>query len=352
MKSNKSDFSKVLSKEKIKGIPLYCTGYPEQQFLENYVNLYNLKLNNENYILEGKNYYIIKQMGFDAISIWDFRRNRGGYPLSNQLRVDAWGRVYKENWYMWDGVFKDEPIIANWKHLRVPSKNKMKKVKEFLQKNEHNLDYVFSLPGLFEKTWQSMGMRHFAKCLKSGSNFIEIVANFFSTYLKKLIQLLQNAGGQIFIVADDCGYKNREFIPKKTWQKIFFNKYQEIIKIVHNQNQKIIIHSDGYISDMLEIFIDLGFDAVQSLEPNSGVDIFSLFKEYKNKICFIGNLDMSLLTFGTPKQVEDYINKLIMKSRESMSPLIISPTQQINSKVNPHNIRMMIETTKKFEFHI
>ena len=352
MKSEKNDFLKALSKEPVSRIPLYCTGYPEQQFINNYVNLYNLKLNNKKFVLDRQNYNIIKQIGFDAISLWDFRRGKGGYPLSNQLRVDAWGRIYKENWYMWDGVFKDEQIVANWKHLKLPSKSKIASLMVFLQKNEPKLDLVLSLPGLFEKTWQSMGLKYFAKCLKYNFSFIEKIADFFSEYVKKLTLLLQNAGAKIFLVADDCGYKNREFIQNEIWQKIFFSKYQEIIKMIHEKNQKIIIHSDGYISDMMEIFIDLGFDAIQSLEPNAGVDIFSLFKEFKNEICFIGNLDISLLSFGTPQQVEKYVTKLIKKSRETMSPLIISPTQQINSKVNPKNIKTMIETTKKYQLNI
>lgn len=346
MKSEKNDFLKALSKEPVSRIPLYCTGYPEQQFINNYVNLYNLKLNNKKFVIGRQNYNIIKQLGFDAISLWDFRRGKGGYPLSNQLRVDGWGRIYKENWYMWDGVFKNEQIVANWKHLKLPSKSKIATLMDFLQKNKTKLDLVLSLPGLFEKTWQSMGLKYFAKCLKFNFSFIKKIADFFSEYVKKLTLLLQNAGAKIFLVADDCGYKNREFIPNEIWQKIFFSKYQEIIKMIHEKNQKIIIHSDGYISDMMEIFIDLGFDAIQSLEPNAGVDIFSLFKEFKNEICFIGNLDISLLSFGTPQQVEKYVTKLIKKSRETMSPLIISPTQQINSKVNPKNIKTMIETTK------
>ena len=352
MKSEKNDFLKALSKEPVSRIPLYCTGYPEQQFINNYVNLYNLKLNNRKFVLDRQNYNIIKQMGFDAISLWNFRRGKGGYPLSNQLRVDPWGRIYKENWYMWDGVFKDEQIVTNWKHLKLPSKSKIATLMDFLQKNETKLDLVFSLPGLFEKTWQSMGFKYFAKCLKLNLNLIEEIVNFFAQYLKELIHLLQHAGAIIFLIADDCGYKKREFIPKEIWRKIFFSKYQEIIKVIHERDQKIIIHSDGYISNMMEIFIDLGFDAVQSLEPNAGVDIFSLFKRFQNEICFIGNLDISLLSFGTPQQVEKYVTKLIKKSRETMSPLIISPTQQINSKVNPKNIKTMIETTKKYQLNI
>ena len=349
MTIDKTDFARVLSKENINTIPLYCTGYPEQEFIQNYLTLYNHNLKNDRFLLDQQDYNIIKQMGFDAISLWNFRRGKGGYLLSDQLKVDGWGRIYRGNWYTWEGVFKDEITIREWKHLTLPSEEKVKELQQFLRKVDRCLEFVLSLPGLFEKTWQSMGFKFFAKCLKSNINLIKSISNFFLDYVKKLITILQNVGVKFFIIADDIGYKKREFIPKKIWNLIFFESYKEIISMIHKKNQKVILHSDGYISNMVDLFIEVGFDAIQSLEPNSGVDIFTLFKKFGNKICFIGNLDISLLTFGTPLQVKTYVRKLIKKSREFSSPLIISPTQQINSKVNPKNIKSMIETTKKYE---
>ena len=348
-----TNFARVLSKEYVNTIPLYCTGYPEKEFIQNYLKLYDIKkVKIENLILDQQDYNIIQQMGFDAISLWNYRRGKGGYPLSDQLRVDGWGRIYKEEWYTWEGIFKDEEIIKQWNHLNFPPKEKLKELELFLKNVHDNLDIVLSLPGLFEKTWQSMGFKFFAKSLQSNINLIVKISNFFLEYVKKLVKILQSIGVRFFIVADDVGYKNREFIPKQIWKRLFFKSYQELIHMIHKENQKVILHSDGYISDMIDLFIELGFDAVQSLEPNSGVNIFKLFQKFENKICFIGNLDITLLSFGTPFQVKSYVKKLIKKAKEFRSPLIISPTQQINSKVNPKNVKIMIDTVKEFNSSI
>ena len=191
-----------------------------------------------------------------------------------------------------------------------------------------------------------MGFIYFSKCLRKNYTLIDTIISFFSNYLKKLIDIIQKTGVNIFLIADDCGYKKRSFISKEVWQKLFFDPYKEIINKIHSNNQIVIIHSDGYICDLIDVFINLEFDAVQSLEPNSGVDIFSLFKKFRNQICFIGNLDISLLSFGTPSQVKQSVEKLIKKSRKYRSPFILSPTQQINSKCNPVNIKVMSETIK------
>ena len=178
---------------------------------------------------------------------------------------------------------------------------------------------------------------------------METVVSFFSDYIHKLIKELQSTGVKTFLIADDYGYKNSTFISKEIWLHLFFEKYKKIIKIIQKKKQNIIIHSDGYISEKIGIFIDLEFDGVQSLEPNSGVDIFALFKKFKNQICFIGNLDISLLSFGTSQQVRNYIIKLKKTAKKYSCYLVISPTQQINQKCNPKNINAMIETTKIFK---
>ncbi|MFX0142475.1 MAG: uroporphyrinogen decarboxylase family protein [Candidatus Hodarchaeota archaeon] len=350
MHEHQTDFIKALSKEFTSRIPLYCTGYPELEFINQYVDQYNLKTNKVDLILNNKNYSIIEQIGFDAISLWDFRRGEGGYKLDAERRVDGWGRIYKGDWYLWDGVFRNEKIIQNWKYLNLPPHENLNMLKGFLKRSNISLEYVFSLPGIFEKTWQSMSFNYFAKCLKRNNlNFIKDVAQFFTDYVKKLIKLLQATNAKIFLVADDFGYKNRTFISKELWKKLFYKSYSEIINLIHQKNQKVIIHSDGYISDMIGNFIDLGFDGVQSLEPNAGVDIFSLFKKFRNKICFIGNLDISLLSFGTPQEVKTYTIKLITKAKENNCSLVVSPSQQINKKCNPININTMIEMTKIFK---
>ena len=350
MEAEKSNFLKTLSKEATESVPLHCTGFPEEVFMEKYIETYNLEPENDkNFILNNKDYTIIKLMGFDAISLWEYRKRKGeAYKLNNNTYVDSWGRIYRNNWYSWDGVLKDESVLEAWKYLALPPKESIEKLRNFIHNiKKKELDIVLSLPGLFEKTWQSLGFICFSKCVRRNDyEFVEKIIDFFSFYVKNLICTLQEAGATNFLVADDCGYKNRTFISDKIWRRLFFDAYKDIVEIIHNRNQKIIIHSDGYITKMIQTFIDLGFDAIQSLEPKSGVDIFYLFKMFKNNICFIGNLDISDLTFQTPQQIKLYVEKIISEAKKCKTPLIISPTQQIQAHIKPENIKMMIESTK------
>ncbi len=343
------NFIRVLSGELTNNIPLYCTGYPRSEFMNNFKTRYTLNHTNKNLNLNNNDYELIYNMGFDAISLWDFRRGKGGYNINDQMRVDGWGRLIKNDWYFWDGMFKNKAVIDSWNHLNLPSKKSIRSLSTFILRAKENLIPVLSLPGLFEKTWQSMGFVYFAKMLKKDIEFVKYVIEFFAKYIEKLISQLLNAEACIFLIADDCGYKNRTFIPTDIWDNLFFTPYSKIVNDIHSNKGMVIIHSDGYITDLIRSFIGIGFDAIQSLEPSAGVNIFELFKHYSNEVCFVGNLDMSLLAFGSQSDVKTYVEKLIEVSRKSHTPLIVSPTQQLDKTISPLNIKMMIDTTINFK---
>ncbi|MBD3254734.1 MAG: hypothetical protein GF383_06555 [Candidatus Lokiarchaeota archaeon] len=348
MRKEKNSFLKALSNESYEIVPLYCTGFHEIGFITNYLATYSLDYDNKNdLILFGKNYNIIRSMGFDAVSLWDFRRSKGGYMLNDDLKVDPWGRIFRNRWYQNEGVLKNETTLNNWTHLKPPSEVKMKNLKKFLEASKSSLVPVLSLPGLFEKSWQCMGFVQFAKSLKQELSFLRRVIKFFFDYTIELLDLLQKTGARVFLIADDIGYKHRAFIPKTLWESYFFKKYCDIVNFIHKKRGKVIFHSDGYICDYMDTIISLNFDAVQSLEPKAGVNIFKLFKQYQDQICFIGNLDISDLIFKTPRYITNYVYKLMKNAKISKSRLVVSPTQQINKKVKPSTVKAMIKTVKR-----
>lgn len=63
-----------------------------------------------------------------------------------------------------------------------------------------------------------------------------------------------------------------------------------------------------------------------------------------------GNLSNTLLSYGTPQKVKKYIVKLISKSRQTNTLLVISPTQQIDSAFKPKNIKKRLRQPKIFRF--
>ena len=102
----------------------------------------------------------------------------------------------------------------------------------------------------------------------------------------------------------------------------------------------MIFHSDGYLMDALPDIVDCGFDAIQSLQPSAGMDIAKVKKEYGDKLCLIGNVDLNyLLPFGTPEEVEKEVKDLAEKA--GPSGFILSTCNILTDAVKVENAKAM-----------
>ena len=71
-----------------------------------------------------------------------------------------------------------------------------------------------------------------------------------------------------------------------------------------------LFHSDGDVTELLDDFVELGIRAIQPVEP-AAMDIREEKRRYGTRLCLCGNVDMDLLSRGTPRQVDETVRGLI-----------------------------------------
>lgn len=66
----------------------------------------------------------------------------------------------------------------------------------------------------------------------------------------------------------------------------------------------VIIHCDGNVYSLLDDMVDSGADGWHVIEPQAGMDVGLVKERYGDRICLLGNIDVShTLPFGTPESV-------------------------------------------------
>ncbi|MHA1668989.1 MAG: uroporphyrinogen decarboxylase family protein [Promethearchaeota archaeon] len=109
-----------------------------------------------------------------------------------------------------------------------------------------------------------------------------------------------------------------------------------------------MFHSDGYTEPYFEGLIEAGFSGVESLEPMSGMNLKHLKETYGDKLCLIGNIDVSqLLPYGTKDEVVNAVKKCI-KDAAPGGGYILSAYTDITNSCKVENVLTMISSTKKF----
>lgn len=135
----------------------------------------------------------------------------------------------------------------------------------------------------------------------------EVVKAATAYYLRQ-----QNLADEAFIHPDsdgilwgaDFAYKSGPFISPAMFKEFFLEPNKARTKNIHEKfSKKVMKHCCGNNNLLLDYFIEIGYDAYQSIQPTANMDICKLKKSYGDKITLWGGVALEHLVSGTPEQV-------------------------------------------------
>jgi hypothetical protein len=104
---------------------------------------------------------------------------------------------------------------------------------------------------------------------------IDLLADMNVALIEKYAE---NSVDAIFL-CDDWGLQDRLMIRPQSWYEIWQPRYARVFGAAHARGLKTILHSCGYILDILPGLIDAGLDVIQmDQQMNMGLDKLSRFR--------------------------------------------------------------------------
>ncbi|TFG22811.1 MAG: hypothetical protein EU529_09400 [Promethearchaeota archaeon] len=282
---------------------------------------------------EGKN--LMKDM-FGRI--WEARNNEGNfnpyYLYGTTNSIEKW-EIVKDN--------LEGPVTKKYTNM----------AKKFYRRiNKRHKDKIFvavtnDLAGVFESASQGMGITYYSRMLHKDPNFIKEVHEVIARFTVDCYMSYMDAGAELFIESGDLAYKTGPMMSPKKFTEVLLPAYRIITEAVHERGGKIVLHTDGQVTPLLDFVVNCGFDGLQSLEPTAGVDLALVKKKVGDKICLMGNIDVAnTLVYGTKEDVYNEV-KYAIKTAGPGGGFIVSAAN-MHPGVNVPNLRWMVEATKKY----
>jgi hypothetical protein len=104
--------------------------------------------------------------------------------------------------------------------------------------------------------------------------------------------------------AEDLGYGKGPLISPSEFRDLFLEANMARVRNVkQNFGKKIMMHCCGNINALMADFVEIGYDAYQSIQPTAGMDICALKKKYGEKITLWGGVAVENLLGGTLEDV-------------------------------------------------
>lgn len=207
--------------------------------------------------------------------------------------------------------------------------------------------FGFVTYGIFENIWQSMGFERFVVAARKDKSFIRRMVKFYEDLHCMLIEALADAGVPAVVYTDDLAYKSGPMLSPRMLEELFGDSYRRLTETAHALGTKIVMHSCGNVLTLLEWFADCGFDAVQSLEPTAGVTLKEAKELVGNRLCLIGNIDVSeVLVNGTKEDVIGAVREAILDAGPG-GGYILSPAHS-HSGLSIERFHWMVEAAHTY----
>ena len=110
-------------------------------------------------------------------------------------------------------------------------------------------------------------------------------------------------------IEDDWGAQHALLISPELWRRFYKPLYREYCDIAHAAGKFVVMHSDGYITDILEDLIEIGVDAINS--QLFCMDMEELERRFGGRICFWGEIDRQYtLPFGSGQEIRSAVDRV------------------------------------------
>ncbi len=215
-------------------------------------------------------------------------------PVYVDTFVDEKGRIFPGA-----GKIKTEDDLAMI-NLPDPYRDEFYAEAESFAKNKGNYAAFFLTRGGLAPTMLSMGIDHFCLSLYDDPKLVAQLLDIYFGWMEVLAERICQLDFDVFCMADDFAFNTGMMFSPDTFKELIVPHYRRIAGKI---NIPWVFHSDGNIQEGIDMLMEVGVAGIHPIEKGA-MDIRKVKKQYGDKLCIFGNVDMVLLGSGSPQEIE------------------------------------------------
>lgn len=151
---------------------------------------------------------------------------------------------------------------------------------------------IAHLWGIIEGTSTFLGIEN---CWLNLAAEPELMTAWFDRYADWLCGLAEScieAGVDIITLSDDWGSNQNMLFSPRMWRRMIKPYAGRVVKHIRERGVPVNLHSDGYIMDIMDDLVELGYSLLHPLQESAGMDPQTVKAQYGDKFIIYGSLDV------------------------------------------------------------
>jgi len=140
-----------------------------------------------------------------------------------------------------------------------------------------------------------------------GECILEHIVEFYLAHYERIFEATEGLA-DVFFMGDDMGTQTGPWVSPEMYRQFFKSNFARFNALAHRYGLRTMYHTCGNVTDLVGEFVDAGLEVLQSLQPQAGMDLEMLKREYGRDLCFQGGIDIQkVLPHGSPADVRAHV---------------------------------------------
>lgn len=172
--------------------------------------------------------------------------------------------------------------------------------------HEHGRFFAWSGVNVFEIIKDVCGHEHMLIGMALDPDWVKDMAHTYAELTIALQEILFAEEGlpDGIWYYEDMGFKGRPFMSPAMYKEIIWPAHVRTFGYAHSLGLPVIVHSCGMVEKLVPGLIEAGMDCLQVIEVKAGMDLLKLYREYSERISFMGGIDVRVLYTNDRRQID------------------------------------------------
>lgn len=202
---------------------------------------------------------------------------------------------------------------------------------------------------LFEAAWRLRGLENFLLDLVLRPEWAHFLLDRLTALACRNAVALAKAGVDVLSLDDDVAMPGGMMIAPETWRTFFKPRMTEVIRAARGvkEDLKVLYHSDGDFTRIIDDLIEVGVDAINPLQPDH-MDAAAIRRRYGTRLALWGMVGRhTTFSYAKPKAIRAEVKMRI----ESLgrAGLILCPAYDIDEPDIPwENVAAFLQAAQDY----
>ncbi len=163
---------------------------------------------------------------------------------------------------------------------------------EAIEQQGHKRAIVAHLWGILEGTSMLIGIENAWLHLAQSKNQMTAWFDRYADWLCGVVDGCADAGADIVTLSDDWGSNGVMLFSPRMWRQQIAPYTARVAQHARSRGLFVNLHSDGYIMQIMDDIIEMGFTSLHPIQESAGMDAETIKRNYGDRIVIYGSLDV------------------------------------------------------------